>query len=235
MGLLNANFMGLYAYETLQTTPYTVYATPSTDATAAQAVESAWDNVPGVQNNDFMLIVKSNAYDLWEGSSPDGVPNKPLVGTIQGSGSTSTGFTAYSNASLSLLAAATNTSMDVTRSVDEVVAKGTQCTSETFTTVGASSWSVSHDGLVQDTVAGGEFGASALMDIARNKQYVLVRFVLDVTDINGASGTEGEVQYWGQGLIESISLSGSFDSTQTYSVTIGGEGNLYRFDAAGTT
>lgn len=235
MGLLNANYMGLYVYETQQTTPYTVYATPASDSTAAAAVESAWDNVTGVQNNDFMIIVKSNGYDVWEGASPEGTANRPLIGTIQGNGATSSGFTAYNNNSLSLLAAATNTSLESSRGIDEVVAKGTQCNSETYTTVGALSWSVTADGLVQDTVAAGNYGASALLDIARDKKYVLVRFILDCDDIDGTEGDENEVQYWGQGIIESVNLAGSFDSTQTYSATIRGYGNLYRWDANGTT
>lgn len=235
MGLLNANYMGLYVYETQQTTPYTVHVTTSSEASAADAVEHAWDNVVDVENNDFMIIVKSNGYDVWEGSSPDGTANRPLVGTIQGAGSTSSGFTAYSNADLSLLAAATNTSIDSSRSIEEVVAKGDQCESETYTTVGAMSWSVTADGLIQDSVASGKYGASSLLDIAREKKYVLVRFVLDVDDIDGTEGDENEVQYWGQGIIESVNLSGSFDSTQTYSATIRGYGNLYRWDANGST
>ena len=235
MGLLNANYMGLYVYETQQTTPYTVHLTTADETTAATAVEHAWDNVSGVGDDDFMIIVKSNGYDVWEGTPPDGSVSKPLIGTIQGSGDASTGFTAYNENTLSLLAAATNTSIDSSRAIDEVVAKGTQCDSETYTTVGALTWSVTADGLIQDTVASGNYGASALLDIARDKKYVLVRFILDVDDINGTNGTESEVQYWGQGIIESVNLSGTFDSTQTYSATIRGYGNLYRWDATGTT
>ena len=97
------------------------------------------------------------------------------------------------------------------------------------------SWSVTADGLGQDSVAAGNYGASALLDIARDKKYVLVRFILDCDDIDGTEGDENEVQYWGQGIIESVNLAGSFDSTQTYSATIRGYGNLYRWDANGTT
>lgn len=237
MALLNANYMGLYVYETQQTTPYTVHLTTSDETTAAQAVEHAWDNVPNVSNGDFMIIVKSNGYDVWEGTNTGnwGALNKPLIGTIQGADETATGFFDYGESDLSLLAAATNTSIDSSRTIDEVVAKGTQCDSETYTTVGALTWSVTADGLIQDTVASGNYGASSLLDIARDKKYVLVRFVLDVDDLNGPTGTENEVQYWGQGIVESVSLAGTFDSTQTYSATIRGYGNLYRWDANGTT
>lgn len=235
MGLLNANFMGLYVYETQQATPYTVHVTTTTETTAAAAVEHAWDNVPGVVNNQFMFVIKSNGYDVWEGASPDGQANRPLVGTIQGSTDTSTGFTFAPESNFSLVAAATNNSLDVSRSIDEVVAKGVQCESETFTTVGASSWSLSCDGLVQDSVASGQYGASSLLDIARDKKYVVVRFVHDVSNLNGTTNLESQVQYWGQGILESVNLTGSFDSTQTYSATIRGYGGLYRWDASGTT
>lgn len=235
MGLLNANYMGLYVYETQQTSPYTVHVTTASETTASLAVEHAWDNVSDVANDDFMIIVKSNGYDVWEGDAAEGEANRPLIGTIQGAGGASTGFTAYSNDDLSLIAAATNTSLESSRGIDEVVAKGTQCNSETYTTVGALTWSVTADGLIQDTVSAGNYGASSLLDIARDKKYVLVRFLLDVDDIDGTGGNENEVQYWGQGIIESVNLAGSFDSTQTYSATIRGYGNLYRWDANGTT
>lgn len=237
MGLLNANFMGLYVYETQQSSPYTVHITPSTVTTISDAVEHAWDNVPSVTNDQFMMIVKSNGYDLWEGTptNGEGTINRPLVGTIQGSSEASSGFTWAGDSNFSLVAAATNNSLDASRTIEEVVAKGVQCESETFTTVGASTWSLSCDGLVQDTVASGQYGASSLLDIAREKKYVIVRFVHDVSDLNGFTGTENEVQYWGQGILESVNLSGSFDSTQTYTATIRGYGGLYRFDANGTT
>jgi len=235
MALLNANYMGLYVYETQQTTPYTVHVTTANETSASDAVEHAWDNVSGISNNDFLFIVKSNAYDLWEGSPPDGTANRPLIGTIQGTGATSSGFTWAGDANFSLLAAATNTSIDVSRAIDEVVAKGAQCESETYTTVGASSWTVSCDGLVQDAVGAGQYGASAMLDIARDKKYVIVRFVMDVTDVDGTAGNENQVNYWGQGFIESINLAGSYDSTQTYTATVRGYGNLYRWDANGTT
>lgn len=234
MALLNANYMGLYVYETPQATPYTVHVTTTDETTAAEAVEHAWDNVPGVQNNDFMFIVKSGATELWEGDSPDGQANRPLIGTIQGTGATSSGFTWAGDANFSLMAAATNTSIDLSRSIDEVVAKGVQCESETYTTVGASSWTVTCDGLVQDSVVAGQYGASAMLDIARSKKYVIVRFVLDTTSVNATGNVENNVQYWGQGFIESVNLSGAYDATQTYSATVRGYGNLYRWDAYGS-
>lgn len=236
MALLNANYMGLYVYETQQATPYTVHVTTAAETTATAAVEHAWDNVPGVTSGDFMFIVKAGGTELWEGTTaPYGTINRPLIGLIAGSGASSSGFVWAGDANFSLMAAATNTSIDLSRSIDEVVAKGVQCESETYTTVGASSWTVTCDGLVQDSVTSGQYGASSLLDIARNKHYVIVRFVLDVSDLNGTTGTENEVQYWGQGFIESINLSGAYDATQTYSATVRGYGNLYRWDANGTT
>lgn len=112
-----------------------------------------------------------------------------------------------------------------------MVSKGAQCESETFTTVGASSWNVTADGLITDTITADETGATAILDLARDKKYCIVRFVLNNQDMHVSSEDEDHVQYWGQGIIESVSLSGSFDSTQTYTATIRGYGNLMRFDA----
>jgi hypothetical protein len=58
------------------------------------------------------------------------------------------------------------------------------------------------------------------MDIARNKYYVFVKFSID------KNGTK--VDYVGQALIESVSLSGGVDEIATYSVSLTGVDALYK-------
>jgi predicted secreted protein len=127
------------------------------------------------------------------------------------------------------LAAATTTTLDMNNSIDEIVAKSSQCTSETYIIGGAQAWTFSADGLVQDVVSSSEYGATGLMDIARNSEYVLVRFVVDVTEKDTAGAQENYVNYIGQGIIENVSITGGFDDTATYSVTVRGYGKLYRY------
>lgn len=212
MALLNANYLGLYAFaDSGQTSAYRVVdnsslATAKTNFLAAAA------------NGEYGLLVNGN--DLWEDT------NVPAIG-YDNSG-------AWVNAagSLDLLAAATSTTLDMNNSIDEVVAKSTQCNSETYIVGGAQAWSLSADGLIQDTISGGQMGATALMDIARASEYVIVRFVLDVTDKDTAGAAENQVNYIGQGIIENVSLTGGFDDTATYSVTVRGYGKLYRYNNA---
>lgn len=212
MALLNANYLGLYAFaDSGQTSAYRVVdndslATAKTNFLAAAA------------NGEYGLLVNGN--DLWEDS------NLPAIGYD------SSGSWANAAGSLDLLAAATSTTLDMNNSIDEVVAKSTQCNSETYIVGGAQAWSLSADGLIQDTISGGQMGATALMDIARASEYVIVRFVLDVTDKDTAGAAENQVNYIGQGIIENVSLTGGFDDTATYSVTVRGYGKLYRYNNA---
>lgn len=245
MGLLNANFMGLYVYEDSSSSPFRVHVTASEESDGEDAVQDFWDNgSPLPANDDFAFIVKPNGIDLYKSvANTYGKANRPLVGTIQGTDSPrsadASGFKYLGQVNtgnngenkLDLVAAATNTSIDVSRAIDEVVSKGAQCESETYTTVGASSWNVTADGLITNTLTADETGATAILDLARDKKYCLVRFVLNNQAMHVSSEDEDHVQYWGQGIIESVSLSGSFDSTQTYTATIRGYGNLMRFDA----
>ena len=212
MALLNANYLGLYAFaDSGQTSAYRVIdnsdlATAKTNFLAAAA------------DGEYGLLVNGN--NLWEDT------NVPAIGYED------TGAWANGAASLELLAAATSTTLDMNNSIDEVVAKSTQCNSETYIIGGAQSWSLSADGLVQDTITGGQKGATGLMDIARNSEYVIVRFVLDVVDKDAAGTAENQVNYIGQGIIENVSITGGFDDTATYSVSVRGYGKLYRYNNA---
>lgn len=212
MALLNANYLGLYAFaDSGQTSAYRVVDNASLATAKTNFLSAAADG-------EYGLLVNGN--DLWEDS------NVPAIGYED--------TAAWTNAaaSLELLAAATSTTLDMNNSIDEVVAKSTQCNSETYIVGGAQAWSLSADGLIQDTISGGQMGATALMDIARASEYVIVRFVLDVTDKDAAGTNENQVNYIGQGIIENVSLTGGFDDTATYSVTVRGYGKLYRYNNA---
>lgn len=227
MSLLNANFMGLYVYDgSSSTEPYKVYVSDDNTDTFDDAVQ-AFYLAEGTGATGF--LVQSDGVKLFEQldtTYTSAEDDRPAFGKVIGAASSATNFEDYT-ADLALAAAATNTSIDISRTVDEVVAKGVQCESETYTSLGAASWTVQCDGLIQGAVAGTERGACNLMDLARNKEYVVVRFVTNINQQNVIGNYESGVNYLGQGFIESISLTGSFDSTQTYSATVRGYGNLF--------
>ena len=213
MALLNANYLGLYGFaDSGQTTAYRVE-----DGTVLATVQGDFEG--NAAAGAYGMLV--NGSNLWE---DDQVANVPAIGyndPVNG----------WTNdvASLQLLAAATSTTLDLSNSVDEVVARGAQCESETYIIGGAQSWSLSADGLIQDVISSSQMGATTLMDIARESEYILVRFVLDVTKKDEAGSQENYVNYIGQGIIESVSITGGFDDTATYSVSIRGYGKLYRY------
>jgi hypothetical protein len=80
------------------------------------------------------------------------------------------------------------------------------------------SWSTSVDGLLD--VAGATGSAITVMDAARSKNYMIVKF--DIAE--GGSNTF----YAGQVLIDSVSISGGVDDIATYSASFTGYGDLYK-------
>lgn len=214
MALLNANYLGLYAFaDSGQTTAYRVtandtLATAETDFLAAAA------------DGDYGLLVKSTSDDIHERSNLPAIVKEDTAAIADATGD------------LKLLAAATSTTLDMNNTIDEIVARSSQCNSETYVIGGAQSWSLSADGLVQDVIDSSQSGATALMDIARASEYVLVRFVVDVTKKDTEGTQENYVNYIGQGIIENVSITGGFDDTATYSVSIRGYGKLYRYNNA---
>lgn len=209
MALLNANYLGLYAFaDSGQTKAYRVIDDDNlTDAKASFVAAAA--------SGDYGLLVDGD--DLWEDS------NKPAIG-YDDSGS-------WTNAAadLDLLAAATSTTLDMGNTIDEIAARSTQGNAETYVIGGSQSWSLTADGLVQDSIASDRMGPEALMDISRASEYIIVRFALDTTKKDDASETVRKVNYIGQGIIENVSISGGFDDTATYSVTVRGYGKLYKY------
>ncbi len=206
MAIVKSKVLGLYvlpsSYANLSTSPYLV-ATGSTLANAKTAAGST----AGL----YMLINSSNVIHTDTANS-----NKPAIMHYDGS-STWTNIASE----LTILAAATNTSLDLNNTVNEVVARDGAGSSETYIVGGAQSWNLTADGFM--TTESDNDGES-LMDLARASQYVLARFVTNVNDLGASSN-----QYIGQGLLESCSISGGFDDNITYNVTISGYGKLNKF------
>lgn len=117
---------------------------------------------------------------------------------------------------LKLQLAATNTGMDISNTVNEVVANNGAGGSSTYIVSGAQSWSFSADGFLTNE-AGDQ--VNDVFRASEASKYVIAKFDLDVTN----SSSKGFV---GQGLVESFSVSGGFDDNVTYSISISGYGQI---------
>lgn len=216
MALLSANNLGVYILrqdDISQTSPMRVEVNSSlSDAkdavVAADPVDTIWFAV--------------NSSDEWLEEGSTGRPNVYFYDQSADSNSDR-------SQELELAYAATNSSLDFSTSVDEVVAKGEQCKSSTYTTIGASSWTITCDGLISNEALGNSSynRGTEIFDICNKGEYVIVKYMLDTED--GSGSNENDTVYIGQGIIESANITGSFDSTSTYSATIRGYGKLYKF------
>ena len=216
MALLSANKLGVYVLRQTsvsQTSPMRVEVNASL-ANAKSAVISA--------DPADTIWFAVNSSDQWLEEGTSGVPNVYFYDNSEDSNTNLSG-------SMELAYAATNSALDFSTGVDEVVAKSEQCKSNTFTTIGASSWSVTCDGLISSEALGdGTFArGTEIFDICNKGEYVIIKYMLDTED--GTGTAENDTVYIGQGIIESANITGSFDSTSTYSATIRGYGKLYKF------
>lgn len=113
---------------------------------------------------------------------------------------------------LTLVGAATQSTLELTNTVEDVARDGSGGTLQEST----QDWSVTADGLIQVDSDAGE----TLFDLARDSKYVMVKFSVD------KDGTDTD--YYGQVLLESVSLSGGVDEIATYSVTMRGIDKIYK-------
>ena len=200
MAIIKSKVLGMYVLETGQasTNPFYIGDGANGAARLADALANGatvGDRYIGVNGNTFTGIA--------------------LIGGTAGGGETST----VDNTGLRLALAATNSNMDISNSVNEVVARDGNGGSETYIISGAQTWSFSCDGFLTDS------GSDRTHDIwlsSSSSKYVIVRFDTDVTDNNSRN-------YIGQGLVESFSLSGGFDDNVSYNVTVNGYGSLYTY------
>jgi len=133
-----------------------------------------------------------------------------------GSGSDSVYLFSSVDSLLQLVSAATSLSVEASNTVNETTAHNGSGGSTTYITSGAMSWSMSVDGLL-DLSSAGVGSAITIMDAARAKYYTINKF-----------NTGTNVNYIGQSLIDSISLSGGVDDIATYSASFSGYGDLYK-------
>ena len=188
------------------------------------SLSSAKDAVVAADPADTIWFAV-NGSDEWLEEQQTGRPN---VYFYDQSENTNTDRSTY----LELAYAATNSALDFSTAVDEVVAKGDQCKSSTYTSIGANSWSITCDGLItNESLSSSVYNrGTQIFDMCNTGEFVIVKYMLDTEDGSAQNGTaENDTVYIGQGVIESANISGSFDSTTTYSATIRGYGKLYKF------
>jgi predicted secreted protein len=198
MAILRSKVLGLYVLDEGdgQTDPFIV----GDGGTLAAAATNAFAN--GLVAGEKALLSNGNAFfGLY---TVTGTSASPVTTQI-------TDFR--------LALAATNTNMDISNSVNEIVARDGAGGSETYIISGAQSWSFSGDGFLTDSssdISHNIWGSSS------GSKYVICKFDTDVT-------SNTSTNYVGQGLVESFSLSGGFDDNVSYSFTVNGYGKLYTY------
>lgn len=200
MATINSNNLGVFALDTAMTSPLGNFVCAAGDA-MTDILNS--DAPTGAVDQDYFLVVKA------DGS---------FVGIARVNGSTPATVVTDATGTLSLVALATSSSLETSNSLNETAARNGAGGSTNFIASGAMTWSTSVDGLLD--VAGATGSAVTVMDAARNKKYMIVKF-----DIAEGSGN---TFYAGQALIESVSISGGVDDIATYSASFTGYGDLYK-------
>jgi len=200
MATINSNNLAVYALDSAMTSPMGVHVAGNTDA-MGDILNS--DAPAGAVDDDYFLVVKA------DGS---------FIGIAQVNGSTPSTVVDDATDSLTIVALATSSSLETSNSLNETAARNGTGGSTNFIASGAMTWSTSVDGLLD--VAGATGSAVDIMDAARDKKYMIIKFDMD----EGSSNTF----YAGQALIESVSISGGVDDIATYSASFSGYGDLYK-------
>jgi len=201
MAIIRSKVLGLYVLNTAQgqTDPFFI----GDGANEAARIADALAN--GAVSGDKYIAVNGSTF----------------IGLHQLSGASGSETTAAVSNAFSLALAATNTTMDISNTVNEIVARDGQGGSETYIVSGAQSWSFTADGFLTDDAGD---NVHDMWTSSSGSKYVIARFDTDVT-----SGTSNN--YVGQGLVESFSLSGGFDDNVSYNVSVNGYGKLYTYTA----
>ena len=170
-----------------------------------------------------MAVINANCVAIYylEGSSSKrpvqtgSVGSGMTVGSIQINGNgefagvAATGGNSYE--ALTIAGAATNSVIEVSNAVENVARDGAGGMLQEST----QTWSVQADGLIQ---ASSDTGTD-IMKMAIDKDYVVVKWSV------GESGSE--VEFAGQALIDTVTLTGSVDEIATYSVSLTGVDDIY--------
>lgn len=199
MATINSNNLGVFALDTAMTSPLAVLDTTDMAGSFGAITDIPESDYPtGVVNGDYFIVKTAGAFE----------------GIAQAAATNADDATS----SLALVALATSSSLETSNSLNETAARNGAGGSTNFIASGAMTWSTTVDGLLD--VAGSTGSAITVMDAARDKKYMIVKF-----DMNeGSSNTF----YAGQALIESVSISGGVDDIATYSASFSGYGDLYK-------
>lgn len=203
MATINSNALGVYTLNTAVTSPMEVLDTSTAIAslTTAQAPEGSAVGAP-------FLVVNSGVF-VGVAEKADDTPATALIDLT---------------GTLSLAGLATSSNLETQVSINETAARNGSGGSNTYIASGAMSWSVSVDGLLD--ISAGIGTAVSIMDAARAKQYMIVRFQMDESDTVNT-------YFAGQALIGTINVTGGVDDIATYSASLTGYGELYKGSNAG--
>ncbi len=198
MATINSNNLGVFALDTEMTSPLAILETGDlTSFTDIDTIAES-DYPAGVVTGDYFIVKTAGAFE----------------GIAEAAATTANDATDQ----LSLVALATSSSLETSNSLNETAARNGTGGSTNFIASGAMTWSTTVDGLLDIASAVGS--AVTIMDAARDKKYMIVKFDMD----EGSANTF----YAGQALIESVSISGGVDDIATYSASFSGYGDLYK-------
>lgn len=228
MGLLSANNLGVYIFKShdySSTSPYKIFD----GSTFINAYNAAAADTTASLNDVVMFVNGDTALE----SGALGHPAVFRYTNIQANPASTPHTLTDAQSLLNLAYAATNSTLDLSNATDEVVAKTTQCNSTTYTSIGAQSWSITCDGLIsaddRDAANADAYGTD-IFDICNYGYYCIVKYVMDIENDDVPGTDDKHITYIGQGIVESANITGTFDSTSTYSATIRGYGKLYKFN-----
>lgn len=193
MATISANALAVYQLSSSMTSPMDVIESDNDTVAGADAA--------GYSDGDYAIVVDSD-------------------GDFIGIGEVQSSAWVDQTSTLSIMTAATSTNLEAQNTVNETVAHNGTGGSTTYIISGAMSWSMSVDGLL-DLSATGVGSSTSVMDAARSKEYLIVRF-----------DTGTNTQYIGQALIDSVTLSGGVDDIATYSASFSGNGDLYKYSVS---
>ena len=199
MATINSNNLGVFALDTEMTSPLAILDTADMAGSFSNIAAIPDSDYPaGVVNGDYFIVKTGGAFE----------------GIAEAAATTANDATS----DLSLVALATSSSLETSNSLNETAARNGSGGSTNFIASGAMTWSTTVDGLLD--VAGAIGSAVTIMDAARDKKYMIVKFDMD-------EGS-GNTFYAGQALIESVSISGGVDDIATYSASFSGYGDLFK-------
>jgi len=152
MATISSNKLGLYAFNTTQTSPLEVMDT----STAIASITDSSVADLGVATGAHFIVENAGVF----------------VGVAKRD--TSNGAPSDETSNLELMALATSTSLEAQNAITETAARNGSGGSTNFIVSGAMTWSTNIEGLLDVASAAGS--AVTIMDAARSKQYLVAKF-----------------------------------------------------------